>query len=66
MIVTKFPVFKSHRLVSCWYCEGDLVGDYWFKSGFPRGRGEFVQGCEKCQHDTYYDLERENTHADPS
>lgn len=51
-----FPVFESHAEVSCFHCEGDLVGDYWRTSGNVRGRGEYLQGCEKCGMTTYYDL----------
>lgn len=56
-MILKFPIYKSHEVVSCFNCGGDLVGQFWFKSGFPAGRGEFMQGCEKCQMNTYYDLE---------
>jgi hypothetical protein len=57
MIITDFPIFKHHTEVSCCNCGGDL-GVWWFKSGFPQGRGEFVQCCEKCRCDTHYDLEK--------
>jgi hypothetical protein len=50
-----FPKFASHAEVSCFNCEGDLIGDYVF-SGHAQGGGEFVQHCEKCRMSTWYDI----------
>ncbi len=52
----KFPVCDSHETASCWNCGGDFGDGHWSQTGFPHGRGEFSQACEKCGWITWYDL----------
>jgi hypothetical protein len=32
-----FPKVKSHELASCFNCEADLAGYWWFESSSPTG-----------------------------
>lgn len=52
----RFPKFSSHTQVSCFNCGGDLVDGYFCESGYPKGRGQFRQECEKCRMSTWYDI----------
>jgi hypothetical protein len=52
----RFPKFNSHEEASCFNCGGDFGDGYWRESGC--GAGQFEQHCCKCDHFTYYDLER--------
>lgn len=57
-----FPKFKSHHAAHCFNCEGDFA-DVGADSGFPKGRGQFVQHCEKCSMSTWYDLKPQRVAA---
>ena len=40
-----FPKVRSHELASCFNCEADLDGSWWFETGYPKGR--YQQQCRK-------------------
>jgi hypothetical protein len=61
-----FPKFKSHAVASCWNCGGDFgPNGWWSRSGYARGRGEFVQACERCGKRTWYDIQDEALDSTP-
>ena len=40
-----FPKVKSRELASCFNCEADLHGSWWFETGYSKGR--YQQHCRK-------------------
>ena len=57
----RWPRYQSHSNVSCSNCQQDIgIGGWWFHAEtIAPGNGQYVQTCEQCRTDTYYDLQTE-------